>query len=100
MCLSFFSDPLVVEYKALLVQLPLSGKEMLHLGLYTHRVSSLGQIHGFRPLPPFLLLVADLASLREVPCLLSEVPNQSSIALASGISWKVHLLKSEIQSVQ
>lgn len=89
MCLSFFSDPLVVEYKALLVQLPLSGKEMLHLGLYTHR-------QGFRPLPPLLLLDADLASLREVACLLSEVPNQSSIALASGISWKVHLLKSEI----
>lgn len=87
-----------MEYKALLVQLPLSGKEMLHL--YTHGGSSLGQVHGFRPLPPLLLLDADLASLREVACLLGEVPNQSSIALSSGISWKVHLLKSEIQSVR
>ena len=90
-----------MEYKTLLVQLPLSGKEPLPSG-FPHTDSiflrwvfwlqagprRFGSHLALRPLPPALLLNAACSLVREVVCALSEVQNQSLTALVDGVSME------------
>lgn len=90
-----------MEYKALLVQLPLSGKEPLLSGFpHTYGVfprwifwlqagpRRFGGRLAFRPLPLPFLLNAACSLVRVVVGALSEVQNQSLIALVDGVSVK------------